>query len=603
LPAGERGSFAQVLRARYLVSLTAIVCAGAVALAMAGAPGDAAFGRGLLELLIVGVPIAAGFYALRAPINARFGIALVFIGLAWSLTALAESSLSVPYTIGRLSTWLIFPSVVYLLFAFPDGRIASVLDRVLFWGVIAVSVVFFYATAPLVTAYPPHTPWATCTSDCPANAVSLVDQPPAFLPNLVLVREWLVMVIWAGIFFSMLQRWRGASALQRRALGPVFLVASVLGVLHIAFHATRELDAPAEVVIALGSAWTVCIVALCGAFLFGLFWRRMLLAGALARLALALRASDDPAAVRDALATTVGDPTLNLLVYEQGSGEWHDPDGRSVAGPQAAAPGGAVTLIGARGGTAEAALVHDPVLRGDEELLDGVSAIVLAGWRYEWLMSDLERAMSDLEGSRRRIAEAADLERARIERDLHDGAQQRLIALRVRLALAEEELQNEPGIAVQTVRELGLEAEHALDELRSLVHGVYPTLLLSEGLPAALRGVARETPIPIQVTAEGVGRYPAPVEGAVYFTCLEAVQNAVKHAAGATAIWIALNQTDGSLAFEVRDDGPGFTLVDSDGRGLRNMRDRIEAIGGHLSIDGEPGRGTRVRGSIDLSPA
>ena len=601
LPAGRRGVFAPVLRARYLAPLATIVCAGAVASAAAGAPSNEAFGRGLLELLIVGAPLAAGFYALRAPINATFGIALVFIGLAWSSTALAESSLSVAYTIGRLSTWLIFPGVVYLLLAFPDGRVAPGLDRVLLRGVVVLSVVLFYGTAPLVTSYPPHTPWATCTSDCPANAVALVDHPPAVLSNLVLVREWLVMALWAGIFFSMFRRWRGASDLQRRALSPVFVVAGVLGMLHIAFHATRQLGAPAQVVITLGSAWTVCIVALCGAFLVGLFWRRMLLAGALARLGTALRASDGPAAVRDALASALGDPTLELLVRERGAGAWRDPHGRTVARPQAAAPGRAVTAIGAPGSNPEAVLVHDALLRGDEELLEGVSGIVLARWRYERLMSDLERGMSDLEDSRRRIAGAADRERARIERDLHGGAQQRLTALRVRLALAEGKLQTEPAGAVETVHELGLEAERALDELRSLVHGVYPMMLTVEGLPAALRAVARDAPIPTHVTADNVGRYPAPVESAVYFTCLEAVQNAAKHAAGATAIWITLSQSDGALAFEVRDDGPGFTLVDVAGRGLRSMRDRIEAIGGHLSIDGQAGQGARVRGSVVLS--
>src|SRR5215217_4801950 len=123
-----------------------LVCIGAVALASTGASGNAAFGRGLLEAMIVGVPIAVGLYALRSPVNASFGIALLAIGFAWSLTALTESSLSVPYTIGRLSTWLTFPCVVYLLLAFPDGRIDKGLDRGLLVAVVVIMVVLFFGT-------------------------------------------------------------------------------------------------------------------------------------------------------------------------------------------------------------------------------------------------------------------------------------------------------------------------------------------------------------------------------------------------------------------------------------------------------------------------
>src|SRR3954466_12987031 len=131
-----------------------LVCVGAVAMAVASAPSDAAFARGLLELLIVGGPIAVGLYALREPDNRSFGVALVAIGFLWSLTALSESASSVPYTIGRMSTWLIFPCVVYLLLTFPHGRIEAGLDRAIFAGVMAVLVVLFLGTAPFVEAFP-----------------------------------------------------------------------------------------------------------------------------------------------------------------------------------------------------------------------------------------------------------------------------------------------------------------------------------------------------------------------------------------------------------------------------------------------------------------
>src|SRR3954466_15358216 len=140
---------------RRLGWLGAVVCAAAVAVSGAGAPPDAGFGRGLLELLIVGVPIASGIYALQAPGNAGFGIALLAIGLFWSFTALGQTSASIPYTVGRLATWCVFPGVVYLLVAFPDGRIAPGLDRALLLGIVGVLAILFLGTAPLVEAFPP----------------------------------------------------------------------------------------------------------------------------------------------------------------------------------------------------------------------------------------------------------------------------------------------------------------------------------------------------------------------------------------------------------------------------------------------------------------
>jgi signal transduction histidine kinase len=578
----------------------ALVCVAAVALAAAGSRGDAAFGRALLEALIVGVPIVVGLYALRAPINRSFGIALLAIGFAWSLTALTESSLSVPYTIGRLSTWLIFPCVVYLLLAFPDGRIDKGLDRAILGSIVVITALLFYGTAPFVEAFPPKTLWGTCTTDCPANAVFVLDAQPAWLTKLVYVREWLVEALWIALLVSMLRRWRAGSPLQRRAMGPAFAAGAVLGVSHFAHITARQLGVDAETVIALSSVWTFCIVGVCAGFLVGLVWRRMLLAQALARLGGALRASDDRVDMRDALATAMRDSTVQVRFRDPGSGTWRDARGREVGWPPDLAPDRAVATVGLDGDRPDVALVHDVALLDDSELLEGVGGLVLAGWRHERLTADLGRAMTDLDESRRRIAEAADVERARIERDLHDGAQQRLIGLRIRLGLAEERIETDPAAGIEMVRELGFEAEAALDELRALASGVYPPVLTDRGVADALRSLAMLAPQPVSVAAAGVTRHPVEIESAVYFVCVEAVQNALKHGHGATGVWVTLRQTADRFRFEVRDDGRGFAADGADGRGLRNMRDRIEAIGGWVSIESEPGRGTRVAGAVPL---
>jgi signal transduction histidine kinase len=586
----------------WLAAAGVVVCAGAVVIAASGARSDAAFGRGLLELLIVGVPIAVGLYAVQAPENTKFGIVLLGIGFAWSLTAFAETSSPVLSSIGRVSTWVMFPCVVYLLLAFPAGRIARGPDRLVFLGVTAVLLFLFIGTAPLVAAFPPKTLWSSCTTDCPPNAFFVLDRQPAFLTQLVLVREWLVELLWIGLFASMLRRWRAASPLQRHTVAPAFVAGTLLGLSHYAHITARQLGAPTDFVVALSSAWTFCIVAVCAAFLFGLVWRRMLMADTLAQLGAALRAGDGSHEVRDALATALHDSTTELLFRDRDPGAWHDAAGRRVDWPRPLPPGRAVTTIGTDRDPQTVALVHDAALRDDRRLLDGVSGLVLAGWRDEQLRSDLNEAMQGLEDSRRRIAAAADLERVRIQRDLHDGAQQRLIALRIRLTLAEEQLVSDPTAGLAAVREIGFEADRALEELRSFAHGVYPATLIDLGLRDALRSIAAQAPLPVRVAAEGVTRHPIEIESAVYFTCAEAIQNAIKHAHGATGLWIALTQTATELRFEVRDDGPGFRPGTGAGRGLRNMRDRIEAIDGTLVVDALLGHGTRISGAVGLSP-
>ena len=251
------------------------------------------------------------------------------------------------------------------------------------------------------------------------------------------------------------------------------------------------------------------------------------------------------------------------------------------------------------------ALAHDPQLRADDELLAAVGALVRARCARYRSTTRLSGALRQLEQSRRRIAEAADQERARIERDLHDGAQQRLMMLRIRLSLAEELLQTDPAAGALAVGELGVELDRTLDELRALAHGVYPAILNDRGLAPALRSLAMEAPIPVHVQARGLTRHSAEVETAIYFTCAEAMQNAIKHANGACGLWITLRQNH-ELTLEVLDDGPGFSpplpdQVVAGQDGLRNMRDRLEAVGGRLTIDASPGHGTRITGIVPLS--
>ena len=216
-------------------------------------------------------------------------------------------------------------------------------------------------------------------------------------------------------------------------------------------------------------------------------------------------------------------------------------------------------------------------------------------------LEGLRRQAAELQASRARIVAAADSERRRIERNLHDGAQQHLTALAIKLRLASELAGQDGGALAKSLEDLSGEVGDAARELRDLAHGIYPPLLAESGLPAALAAAARRSTLPTTVDAADLGRYPAEVEATVYFCCLEAIQNASKHAGEGATLALRLREDAGRLAFDVVDDGQGF---DAQARGLgagfRNMADRLGALGGSLQVKSAPQRGTTVSGVIPV---
>jgi len=214
------------------------------------------------------------------------------------------------------------------------------------------------------------------------------------------------------------------------------------------------------------------------------------------------------------------------------------------------------------------------------------------------------RQAAELQASRTRIVAAADCERRRIERNLHDGAQQRLTALAIKLNLACELAESHDDQIREVLAELCTDVREAADELRCLAHGIYPPVLVESGLPAALSAVARRSTLPITVHATPLGRYPAEIEAAVYFCCLEAIQNAGKHAGDRARLYVRVWADGATLAFDVRDDGRGFQASQRGlGAGFINMQDRLCALGGSLRVESAPGQGTRVHGTVPAGRA
>jgi signal transduction histidine kinase len=212
------------------------------------------------------------------------------------------------------------------------------------------------------------------------------------------------------------------------------------------------------------------------------------------------------------------------------------------------------------------------------------------------------RLIEELRASRQRLVSAQDEERRRLERNIHDGAQQQLVALAVKLRLVEALAAKDPAKATEMAGEAKAEAQNALDDLRDLARGIYPPLLADRGLAAALEAQARKVPVPVDVEPDGILRYPQETEAAAYFCVLEALQNIAKYAE-ASRVTVRLSAEDGNLVFEVRDDGRGFDVRSVPrGSGLQNMRDRLDALGGRLAIESTPGRGTTVTGRLPVAP-
>jgi signal transduction histidine kinase len=219
-------------------------------------------------------------------------------------------------------------------------------------------------------------------------------------------------------------------------------------------------------------------------------------------------------------------------------------------------------------------------------------------------LDEVRRQADELRASRARIVQAGDAQRRRIERDLHDGAQQHLVALAVNVNLVRQIADNDPDTAKAMLEQIGTDLQDAVQELRNLAHGIYPPLLMDRGLAEALSAAAGRAAIPTGVEAEGIGRYPQAVEAAVYFCCLEALQNAAKHAGDGAQAMITVHVDEGALLFEVHDDGAGFDVAaGGHGHGFVNMSDRVGAIGGTITVESAPGRGTTIRGRLPLEEA
>ena len=552
-----------------------------------------------IAVMVVGWVAAAVYWLVRRPGN-RLGLSLLAVAAATAVLFLQGAAQPVLQSIGIAVEPIFFLLSYYVVFAFPDGRLVGRLEKVLL-GTMAlyfltgfVPYLFF---SPVVSG---GAPLAGCNAECPTNAFMIADRP-TIAASYGSDGSYLVIAIMSATLLCLVYRLATATRPRRQALVPVYVPALVLTVPLLIFHGvvTQLLHLDPGTIHDLGWFVTVARMALPYGFLLAIVTTTFFAASALK--AIVGRLGDNPNAsqLRTLLGEALDEPSLELAFRVGKTDDFVDSSGEAYV-PTAAA-GRSSTPV-ERNGETVAVLTYDSALNADPELVRAASQAVLIALEHGRLHTELRSTNAELRASRARIVAAGDAQRSKIERDLHDGAQQHLIALRIKVGLASESAEADPQVA-KRFAEVGSELEEILQELRELAHGLYPPVLRQFGLGDALASASRRSVPPATVRAAGIGRYPEDIEAAVYFCCLEGLQNVGKHAGPSANATIRLWERGSDICFEIRDDGVGHDpqSARSSGNGLTNMGDRIAALGGDLIVESAPGRGTTVRGSLPVT--
>src|SRR4051794_33641065 len=560
----------------------------AIWLAATGAHVEHPTATALYRCYLAVVPMLVGLYWWHRRPASRFGPLLIGFGLAAWVVSWQSSDRALVFDLGVLAEGPAAFLTFYLFLAFPAGRLRTTTERVLMAAWAVALCAFFLPPALGAPVIVGAGPLSGCVPACPDNVLQAATAPK-LIEVLGRLATYAALVVTAATLAVYWRRLRTASAPRRRALIAVAATSLLFLPIFFTYHFSRqilELDTAtldtmswfvvgARVLLPLGF-----LVALFQAELFAGVARGMLLERLLNR--------PSPQRWRDDVAATLDDPALRLGYWDLERDRYIEADGRELIAPSDGSD--RVWVHVDRDNRRVAAMVIDGALAEDPELVRAATSATALAVENGTLAGELR-------DSRARILAAGDAERRRIERDLHDGAQQRLVALRVHLSMASDELDGSEHQML--VDKLGGEVEDALDDLRTLATGVYPPILGGAGVAAALHSASRHAAIRVVIQDGWTRRHPEEVELAVYFSCLEALQNVAKHAGPGAVATVRLAERDGSVRFTVEDDGAGFDpLTAVRGAGLHNIADRVSAAGGVLGIDSAEGHGTRVTGLL-----
>jgi signal transduction histidine kinase len=480
-----------------------------------------------------------------------------------------------------------------VIFAFPTGR----LERLewLIVALLAVTALVVVVVTVSVSHLAPGLSISQCRDACPGSRLGLSEWQ---IPSVVIGTLPLVI----GLATAGVVAWRFATGTppRRRALAigtPIallFLFAqSAQQVLFLISPGGLAGNArPIEDVV----QWTLAAsrAFIWYGFLFALIAAELQAGRVLTRLVRRSSAHPSMSELEPMLREPLGDPSLRLAFWRADTDSWAAADGAPLELPGA---GQVLTEI-ERDGRPAVAILHDEELVADPELLHAAGEVALLSRENAELDAAWRDSLQKLSDSRARLVQAGDRERRKLERDLHDGAQQRLLAVLLTLAAAQEMAADDSDLKSLLAR-AEQQADEAIDDLRELARGIYPPVLADHGLAGGLRALAMRFAGTVSITEATKRRFAPGIETAMYYCCVEAVQNATKHAGPHARITIRLHAETGELQLEVRDNGPGFDLENvREGLGLQSMRDRLGAVGGHAEVISEPGRGTVVKATV-----
>jgi signal transduction histidine kinase len=576
---------------RALLGIAVAGVAAGVVTALIVAHSEHADARGALiavSLVLGWSFIGTGLYAWdRRPENGT-GALMVLVGFAWFFQPLAAANSALLFAVAYVFLNSFYAALIHLLLAFPEGRLRSRRDRRL------VGITYFVAVALQV---PPllffDTPDEEFCDGCPENLLLVMDSVPT-AQAVSAIQMLPAIAIFATVGVIAVRRWRAAHGAERTALTPV--VWAGVGMLVMAtFQLAAGLALQEGVAQIFFFAVLLAMAAVPYGFLVGLLRSRISRAAAVSGLVEQLGQSvGSDRELRDALATALGDPGLGLTYWLPDGERWVDAQGHDV--PDPAQLGDRATTMVRHEGAPVAALVHDPRLNEHRELLETVSAAAGLALQNQRLDAALRARVEELRTSRARIVEAGYAARRRLERDLHDGAQQRLVALGLDLRLARTKLDSDPATTAELLDASIAELSQATDELRELARGIHPAVLTDRGLGPALEALATRAPLPVEVASVPDERLPEAVETAAYFVVAEALTNVAKYA-NATHAAVSVERANGSLRVEVADDGVGGADPAA-GTGLRGLADRVAALDGRLQVSSPSGSGTVVRAEV-----
>ena len=497
---------------------------------------------------------ATGFAVLASPLLLQFEAPLLrTTGLLWR------------------NVWLLLLVIILLTFL-SGGRLRTRMDRVLV-GAVAVDLL---VVTPLSLLF------------APVEGNLLLVRPDAQIASAVdTVYRALDLPISVAVAGVVATRWLRASRPGRRALLP-----SVAGSVWLLFFMAVLTAGLVGVRLPQAVFWILAfsVVMVPVAFLSGLL-RSRLARGGLVELFRGMWAMDS-ADLRSALARALGDPALVIAYPVPGSRAFVDAEDRSVTLPT---DGDRSVAPVKRDGELVAALIYDRSLDDDPELVEAVGGAAAIALENQHLHAEAETQLAEVRASRERVISAGDAERRRIERNLHDGAQQRLVTLALQLSLIRRRIRDDPSDAERLVTSASDELAQSLEELRELARGIHPAAL-DQGLDVALEALARRSEVPTTVSYEPGPRLPEPVAFAAYFVASEALANVVKYA-HASAATVSLMRTQTGVVVEITDDGVGGADPAS-GSGLRGLADRVEALDGRLRVSSPPGAGTVVTAEL-----